>query len=108
MKRYVQSKYSTEAPKWEVAESYHSGTHEWAVHNRQISETFLHFLPKSEYHEVPAPARWERCGGNQLQILHDGGTLWLDNIQFYAPKGFRWAWDKHEDGTLVIERKVEP
>lgn len=108
MKRYVQSKYSTNAPKWEVYESENQSKHEWAVHNKQISEIFLHFLPKSEYHEVPAPEQWERCGSNVFRITDDPGRLKIEEWRVYLPTGFRWAWARQEDGTLVIERRVEP
>ena len=89
-----------DAPIWEIIGTYTGNSSYWSTNTQAI-------LPKSEYHEVPAPERWERvAASNQLQILHDSRTLWLDNTQFYAPSGYRWAWDKQEDGTLVIERKV--
>ncbi len=100
VKRYVQSIHSNTAPLFELDQEY--ATH-WIAEEKGNVYSFL----KSEYHEVPAPERWERVAG-KLQIRHDGGTLWLNNTQFYTPKGYRWAWDKQEDGTLCIERKVEP
>lgn len=102
--RYVQSKYSTEAPKLEVRQEL---PETWIIVAPSNTAHITMSVSKFEYVEVSAPERWERiAASNQLQVLYDGRTLWLNNTQFFAPNGYRWAWDKQEDGTLCIERKV--
>ena len=55
--------------------------------------------------------RWERVVGGTVQMSAYGQRLnvYVDEKRLYSfplPSGYRWAWDKQEDGTLVIERKV--
>lgn len=104
MKRYVQSIHSDKAPLFEVLNEY---PNHWYMSIDCVGVTFL----KSEYHEVPAPERWERCGKDQISLSgSDTRALRLNNaypsLNIYVPSGYRWAWDKQKDGTLVIERKV--
>ena len=105
MKRYVQHK-SGIGEKWVV---YNDTTHTWTVRSAKSGLGAFN-IPKSEYREVPAPEHWERCGSGVVSILHGGGTLWMRekalSQQMYLPDGYRWAWDKQEDGTLVIEKLV--
>jgi len=102
MKRYVQSIHSDKAPLFEVLNEY---PNHWYMSIDCVGVTFL----KSEYHEVPAPDRWERCGPSSIVSLEEGGELQVDGWHgSRLPTGYRWAWDKQEDGTLCIERKVEP
>ena len=100
MKRYVQNKSSEKAPLWEISKDHDYG---WTVTDGHIFCVF----PKSEYHEVPAPEQWERCGPSSIVSLEEGGELQVDGWHVSRlPPGYRWAWDKQEDGTLCIERKV--
>ena len=115
MKRYVQSKYSTTEPKplWEL--DGNGGLHPiwYRVLGPGHIPDGLHgaylYLPKSEYVEVSAPEMWERIGDDRITVRTDKLSLVVDGKQGAClPPGYRWAWDKQEDGTLVIERRVEP
>ena len=58
--RYVQSKYSKDAPIYKVAVSYTGYDDLWTCHYEQAkTDRDCCWLPKSEYVEVPAPERWE-------------------------------------------------
>lgn len=102
MKRYVQSIYSDKAEKFLLLTEYPDC---WHVLRNDIFYSFL----KSEYHEVPAPERWERCGSDVTVIQLDQRNIMVGGYTLILlPYGYRWVWDKQEDGTLVIERKVQP
>ena len=53
--------------------------------------------------------QWERCGSDVVSLTDGDGGLNVKGIYetIWTPHGYRWAWDKQEDGTLVIERKVQ-
>ena len=110
MKRYVRNIWNKDAPLWELDKDGCGHPIKYRVlgPGHTIGHPEYLYLPKSEYHEVPAPERWERCGSDELHLSEDGSLLWWGDRAFnlYIPKGYRWAWDKQEDGTLVIERKV--
>jgi len=60
MARWVQSIYSVEATKWALRPCIHNDhpTHaDWVVEDASADLKFR-YLPRSEYHEVPAPTVW--------------------------------------------------
>ena len=87
--RYVQSKYSKDAPLWKVAMELDDS---WNCSTESVA-----YLPKSEYVEVPAPERWEMrliCSRVHCKPTYfDEGNqrIWLDM-----------------NGQFIIERKVQP
>ncbi len=87
--RYVQSKYSKDAPLWKVAMELDDS---WNCSTESVA-----YLPKSEYVEVHAPERWEHllvCSSIRCEPTYfDAGTQRI-----------------HIDmnGQFVIERKVNP
>ena len=106
-KRYVQH-MSGIGEKWEVAERNDaSDVHfEWIVKAKVLSAGH-HYLPKSEYHEVPAPERWERCEKLRLILYDRERCLYIvDGATLCLPTGYRWAWANQAEGTLCIERLV--
>ena len=107
-KRYVQH-VSGIGEKWEVAERIDaSDVHfEWIVKAKFVSAGH-HYLPKSEYHEVPAPERWERVGPSTIVIVKGvENYLKMNGWDLTRlPSGYRWAWANQAEGTLCIERLV--
>lgn len=101
MSRWVRSKYSEEATRWEVLEEE---PHAWVV----LSECRCYriILPKSEYIECPAPARWEVCTREVVDSVDPYPFKFVHGVSF-ADGNLRWAWDKDNPNALVIERKVE-
>lgn len=113
MSKWVQH-ISGQGEKWEVAHEY---ADVWLVRFYKSDHVPDHIsLPKSEYHEVPAPEVWKdvtaecgyappRCGGlssGMSRIYHEGHTSTVCEIytQYKMTKvqiGERWA--------FIIERK---
>lgn len=111
MSRWVRSKYSEEATKWEVLDETENF---WLVCNMVPSGSRDCIdLPKSEYIECPAPARWEVCT-REVATIHQCSEV----LEVRAPQRlvkecriqddlYRWAFSKIDPNALIIERKVE-
>jgi len=131
--RYIQSKYSKEARVWEVRNCPYNQSNppnnDWCVECPEDpkGQARLHWLPKSEYVEVPAPERWEdvteQCViddyenrvGAFWSIIHTtvgGETGW--NVMSKLNEGYRLKKvDQQGSGVLpnhafIVERKVNP
>ena len=123
--RYVQSKYSKDAPLWKVAMELDDS---WNCSTESVA-----YLPQSEYMEVPAPERWEDVTAHCViddyenrvgafwSIVHTtvgGGTGW--NVMSKLNEGYRIRKvsleTPHVCGetlaaqamAFIIERKVNP
>ena len=101
--RYVQSKWSKDAPVWKIAMGCAGA---WAV---EMGDNGRLMLPKSEYVEVPAPERWEEVVVLVKDSFHakerfDPGGVYHDNVKIaeLLCKG------KYRIKTLIVERKVQP
>jgi hypothetical protein len=110
---WVQSKYSKDAPVWEVVkideaitwrgDSYYPNpATDWCVYglNADRVKSPMHLLPKSEYIECDPPVVWEVCTREVVDISPDATSLRMKTHM----EGKRWRW---EGDALVVEQKVE-
>ena len=116
MTRYVQSKWSKDAPVWEIIGTYTGNSSYWSTKGQAV-------LPKSEYIEVPAPEEWEdvtngcetyRYGyeNHKLYIYHCGNIpnerdgYRLEKAKVASLPGvIRYEGDA---SVFIVKRKVQP
>lgn len=113
MPKWVRSKYSEMAKKWEVCEEnkqFYTADMGW-------HQTL--YLPKCDYIECEPPEHWEVCTREVVGIDEkDYGKALLQkgrSISMFGQvaalgllaTGFRWAWSEKDINALVIERKVK-
>lgn len=115
MTKYVQHK-SGVGEKWEVI-AEHDNDAAYRVRGKRldIHPTLEHYLPKSEYLEVPAPERWEdvtdRCGqivegDNRCCILYEQTEVMGKYDVATIRKGYRLV--RASCGAFNVEKQVKP
>ena len=116
--RYVQSKYSKDAPLWKVMLELDDS---WNCSTESVA-----YLPKSEYVEVPAPERWEDVTAQCVIDDYENrvGAFWSiihaadgngngPNVMAKLNEGYRIRKVNIEtrlsmETAFIIERKVNP
>lgn len=100
---WVQSKYSKESRKFEVAdgEVYYSF---WRPPDQGL------LLPKEEYIPCDPPENWQVCTREMVDI--DDGSIVENHAIFRVGNthgfisGYRWAWSEKDPDALVMEKRI--
>lgn len=97
MSKWVQSKYSKDAKKWEVLD-HHMGYYH--IKHKGLTKALL----EDEYIECDPPERWETCTKDYAKINERGEFEWVIVLPTFV--NHRWAWSKKDSDALVMQKKV--
>lgn len=107
MSKWVQSKYSKDAKKWEVLDQHGGYYH---IKNKGLTNILL----EDEYVPCDPPERWETCTREVVNIqcpifswkTHYKICLNKGGGEAIVGDGLRWAWSEKDPDALVIQKRT--
>ncbi len=112
MPKWVRSKYSEEAKKWEVHENQYTNGWYWRVNSPSECPTLID-LPMDEYVLCDPQEQWQTCTRDavRISVFCKKGLDWCREGTFVQwvslPPGYCWAWSEKDPDALIIQRKVQ-